>query len=506
MVGAGPNWHHARVPTALRPRDAALALTLFTLAVALRLPLAGLTGTVADALDPLRGALAFRDRLELTHPGFFHFGYGRDLSFVPFVLGADSLAEAGLRRLLAQALLAPLVFLAARRLTPTTLGPLLAALLLATGEELLHTAVSGAEGYLAAEWGAAALLALSFGDRRLPQLALGACLAMALMNHPFAAPTLLLLALHPRGRTWGLGAFLAVLAPQILRVAAALTKPDTDVLAFAPLASFDPGVFLSSIGHGDVVLLLLAPFALAATRPLDSLPRRLALLGLLGFGASLLELAFVGSAHGWYWRPLAPWFALLFALAIAPRPRLQTMASLLVAAVCLASLVRARAAFDRDGEGLRYAEHASAFGQLLQDGEARAPLGILGVAFPGEAGYREDVLPVVVDLQIAARTDLLARSRKEMLDGPLLVHLAGPPAQIARLRADWHGRAELLSMGRGYVILEFAQGIDVQPLIEQVCALAEGDVNFSDTGQWQRMLGTKQRSLVVSCRLGGALE
>ncbi len=496
----------------LRPRDYALAAALLALGVALRIPLEGLTGTVADSLDPLRGALRLRDGFELTHPGFFHFGYGRDLSHLPFVLGADGLADAGFRRLLTQALLAPLVFVAGRTLTGRSLGPLLAAVVLTTGEELLHTGVSGHETYLAAEWGAAAVVSLALGNSRRSQVALGLCLAMALMNHPFAAPTVLLLAVQPRGRTWGLGAFLLVLAPQILRVAAALLGDEPAqvfALTAAPTEAREAAsALLSSLRHGDVLVLLVAPFALAATRPRDSLHRRLMVLGLLTVALSLLQLIAVGGTQGWYWRPLAPWFALILGLAIAQKPRLpwQLAAAALVFGVSASSIIRVPSAFGRNDEGLRHADHVSGLSELLEDRRERAPLGILGLAFPGEAGYRQDLLPVVVDLQIAGGTDLLVRGRAEMLDQPLLVHLAGPSADIARLRADWHGRAKLLWIGRSFLVLELPRGIDLQPLLEQVCALGQGDVNVSDTARWQQMLGMKQRSLVVSCRMGGVLE
>ena len=82
---------------------------------------------------------------------------------------------------------------------------------------------------------------------------------MALMNHPFAAPSIALLALHPRGRSWGLGAFLAVLAPQIHRVGAALLDSQSEqVFAFASASrASEWEVWASSLTRPDVLLLLL---------------------------------------------------------------------------------------------------------------------------------------------------------------------------------------------------------------------------------------------------------
>lgn len=484
-------------PDALRPADLGVALGLLSAGILLRLPLIGLGETVDESLDPLVGAMALRDHLELRHPGFFHFGYGRDLSHLPFVLGVDGLVDAQTRRSLVQALLGPLVFLAGRRLGGGVTGPALAALILVTGEELLHTGVSGHETYLSGEWVAVALLAVA-GRSWRSAVVLGAALAMALMSHPFALPALVLPALHPRRRE-AAAALIVVLLPQILRVAAALAGELTfdQVVLARPLqpveeVPLDLADFLRGTQNPDVLLLLLGPLALAVRR---SVAPRLAAATLLGLALVGIEVVFVGWSEGWYWRPIAPWLALALGLAASPR-RWWAQAPLALAAIWLAwtSVERTAESYRRTEEGIKYADHVHAVAGLLEARRADAPLALFAVAEEDGRGRRNEAWPIVVDRMLAGRAEgLLATTPAEFRRAPTLLHVAGAPETV---------RAAGISLlpGREAAAVWLDRGDDLSRALAPICARVAG-LSTSNTRRWQSALGGSG-DLVWTCADG----
>ncbi len=481
-------------PPALRPLDLAVALGLLLAGVLLRLPLIGLGETVDEALDPLLEAIALRDHLQVRHPGFFHFGYGRGLSHLPFVLGVDGLVDAQTRRSLVQALLGPMAFLAGRKLSGRVLGPGLAALILVTSEELLQTGVSGHETYLAGEWVAAALLALAWGPGRGPAVALGAALAMAVMNHPFALPALALLSLHPRRRL-AVGTLGIVLLPQIVRVAAALTSGIGigRVLLVRPVrpadvVAVDYADFFRGGAHADVLLLLLAPLLLILAARSGSAPRAWARAAAIGWGAAAAEVLLVGWSEGWYWRPTAPWMAVCLGLAIAPRGTAARAAAALAAVVvCAASVDRTDAAYERTGEGLRYADHVSALGRALQARRDEGPFALLGLAADDGVPRRAAVWPVAVDRMLAGRVDVLSADPRAWTDGPLLLHLEGPPEALIAA-TDAAPEAERVVEGRAVRALVLPHGSGPAAARRAFEAAVDGPVLESDPARLRRAL------------------
>jgi hypothetical protein len=420
--------------------DAVVVLGLFAVGALLRLPLAGLGETVDETLDPILSALTFRDDFRLVHPTFFHFGYGRVLSWIPLVLGSpDGLQEVALRRGIVQALIAPTVFVAARLLlqqVPGTgrarvLAPALFALVVACNEDLLHTGISGHETYMAAEWLAVVLLAIGLLPRapRAAPVLLGAAVSMALMNHPLAAPAIVLL-LAPktwRGRGLALGTALLVLLPQILRASTLLHGAPPPGLAALP-ALGDQGrlyevlAVLRSAQHLDVALIVAgSPVACWVLRKTPV--RSLAVLACAALALALILVALAGSQQGWYWRPLAPMGAVLGAVALAvlldDRPKGAPVAALLLVGVCIASVLRAGAAYEPFEDGLRNAGHVTRVGEFLSRHRSEAPWAVAALAVPAGQG-RSQLLPLALDRRLAQKDSRLFAHGQDRLDRPLL--------------------------------------------------------------------------------------
>ncbi|MEE2830157.1 MAG: hypothetical protein VX498_13285 [Myxococcota bacterium] len=490
--------------------DLAIAAGLFITAALLRLPLAEFGETVDESLDPILSALAFRDHLEFVHPTFFHFGYGRGLSWIPLVVGSpDGLYEVALRRGLVQALIAPTVFVSARLLlrhligsgAGCTLGPALFALVLASNEDLLHTGISGHETYMAAEWVALVMLAIGLLPRapRAAPLLLGAAVSMALMNHPLASPAIVLLAAPKswRGRGLALAAALLVLLPQILRATTLLHGALPPGLAALPplgdggrtaevLAALRPGQ------HLDVALLLAAP-------PLGCLVLRrspLLRLAILGSTALVLALAIVaaaGSQQGWYWRPLAPMGAVLGGCALAVLlsrvPKLAPGAAAVLVTVCVLSVLRAGAAYEPSEDGLRDAGHVTGMGSYLSERPDEAPWAIRAMAVPAGSG-RSQLLPLAIDRRVArAATGLFSRG-DESLRRPLLLHVEVAPGQTKSLKERLPDSGfEVLASGRQYLVLRFPSGAAALPAIHSLCQTSPGPVAFDDEKRWWAVLG-----------------
>lgn len=497
-------------PTELRRADLAVAFGLLVAGVLLRLPLATFGETVDESLDPILSALAFRDHLEIVHPTFFHFGYGRGLSWVPLVLGSpDGLYEVALRRGLVQALIAPAVFLAGRLLLRQlpgagpgrVLGPALFALVLTTNEDLLHTGISGHETYMSAEWTALAMVALGLLPRapRAAPVLLGAACSMALMNHPLAAPALVLVAAPKtwRGRGLALGSALLVLAPQILRASSLLHGAlPPGVAALPPLEDggrlWQVVEVLRPAQHLDVALIMAgAPLSWMALR--RSPLARLSVLGCSACGLALLIVVAAGSQQGWYWRPLAPLGAVLGGVSLAALleklPRAVYAAALVWLAVALSSVARAGAAYDPVEDGLRNAGHVTALGHYLSARRAEAPWAIRAVALPDTVG-RSQLLPLALDRRLAHEAEGLFARGEESLTRPMLLHLEVPAGQVPTLRAELpQGSLEVVGSGLQYLLLRFPTGADSQAAIDLVCRTGAPPIAFDDERRWWAALG-----------------
>ena len=493
-----------------RRADLFVALALFVVGVLLRLPLAEFGETVDESLDPILAALFLRDDLKLVSPPFLHFGYGRTLSWVPLVLGApEGLYEVALRRGLVQAMMAPVAFLAMRLFVTQLPGggggrtavPALFALVLACNEDLLHTGISGHESYMAAEWVAFALLALA-GRRSAPRvgaLLLGGAVAMAVMNHPLAAPALVLLWVpsetRERRRVWAVA--LLFLLPQIVRVGSALLGGFSPDVAALPalggegrlhemLAMFRP------LKHVDVAVLVvgtpLACLVLWKTRF-----RRLAVLACVALALTPLIVLASGSQQGWYWRPLAPLGAVMGGLAVSAvltgRRALVLCLAAGMTAISVGAVLRAGGAYGPFEDGLRNAGHVTRLGTYLHSHRSEGPWGVAALAIPSGEG-RSQLLPLALDRRLSRTSEGLFSSGSERLTQPALLHLEVAPGEVPALRSRLAFEdAQVLASGRQYLILRMASGDAALSVAETLCAQARRPVEFDDTRRWLSHVG-----------------
>ena len=494
----------------LRPADVLVVLGLFAVGLLLRLPLSPFGQTVEEALDPILSALAIRDDFRFVAPPFLHFGYGRGISWLPLVIGTpEGLLEVTLRRSVVQALVAPLVYLAGRSLigqvSGSALAPALFALVLATSGDFLQTAVSGHETYMAAEWGAMALLAvasLASAPKRGAGL-LGVCLAMAVMNHPLAAPTLLLLFLAPRGMpryiAWSSAALL--LFPQALRFGVALVGGFPDELLPPPgsgphgtlgelLAVFRPA---SNI---EVLILMLAlPVSAWLLR---GTPRRgIAWIGCAAMGLALLEVTISGSSNGWYWRPLAPLMALLGSLSLAVlltrRSWVAPVAAVLACGVALVSVGRTAAAFEDCPSSLRYVGHVTALGSWLERSQEAGPWGLRAIADIQGTG-RQQLAPLAVDRRLAETEPGLFLPLGEGGDTErVLLHVEAAPEALGRFVDLLQGEGELVAIADRFALVELPNAGAVTALERRLCALGGGALRFDDPRRWMAILDQPAR-------------
>lgn len=191
-AGRGTGWRDRSV-------DAAVAASLLVLGALFRLPLAPMLDTTGDSLDPIRQAYWILHGAPLVGKvAGWVFGYGRELSYLPLLLGRpEGLVGVAVRRALLQAAVPAVAYLAARAVTRRgeagtggRIGPLVSAAVLAAHPGLLDTLVSGHRTYLAVEWGAVASVALvgllTGRAKALAAATLGLALPMMAMNHPAA--------------------------------------------------------------------------------------------------------------------------------------------------------------------------------------------------------------------------------------------------------------------------------------------------------------------------------
>ncbi len=334
--------------------DGLILLLLFCAGVAVRLPLVPLLDFSSDATDPIVSALRMLESWNPLQGSSARFGYGRSLSYVPLVVGVDDgLSSFVLRRIVAQALIAPVTYLSVRMLTSKGGEPhrrwgeeiasvscaAAAAGLLVVNQDLLQNLLWGHHGYLGPEW--AALLALGFsgllaGSNLMVWAALtGISMAMCVMNHPYAislAPLLWVV--------WNAGRE----DREEQRSRAALIAGGLALLTMLPHAAY---LLLSPGGTADILESVVSPSAFSIVRPVEvaqglfsNIDRSSALLfagsllfalsvpmssagptgdGLLarslsrvGMGAALsfAVLLLLGLAsrqvHNWHWRMLLP--------------------------------------------------------------------------------------------------------------------------------------------------------------------------------------------------------
>ena len=346
--------------------DGLILLALLFAGVALRLPLVALFDFSSDSTDPIIAALRMLESWNFVAGDSARFGYGRALSYVPLVLGVDDgLAGFAVRRVVAQALIAPATYLSVRMLLGALhRGPLRrgeyatnvscavsAGALMVINQDLRQNLIWGHHGYLGPEW--AALLLLGFcgllvgAKPRLWAALSGVALGMCVMNHPYAiALTPLLWVAWSEGHAAAdasraqavivaAGLALVVLLPHFIYVVvtAGGTADILEAVAAHPLA-FSTGRpvevlqgLLSNLSGSDALLwalsllVVLSVGGLWSSReepsPLVRLVARFG-LGVTLCWVSLWLLALLSrQVHNWHWRMLLPFGACCFGLALA---------------------------------------------------------------------------------------------------------------------------------------------------------------------------------------------
>ena len=345
--------------------DALILLLLFCAGVAVRLPLVPLLDFSSDATDPIVSALRMLESWNPFLGDSARFGYGRSLSYVPLVAGVDDgLSGFALRRIAIQALIAPVVYVSVRMLTPkggrshfqwgeelvVVCCALTPAVLLVVHQDLLLNLLWGHHGYLGPEW--AALMVLGFcglltgSTLWIWPVLMGVSLAMCVMNHPYALSLASLLwVVWVEGREnrdpW--------------RSRSALMAAGLASLALLPHAIY---LVLTPGGAADVFESVVSPAALSVTRPVEvaqglfshvdapsallfSLSVLIALslpmfsAGLAGGGLTARAISPVGmgaalsfaallllglasrQVHNWHWRMLLPLMAVCVGLVLS---------------------------------------------------------------------------------------------------------------------------------------------------------------------------------------------
>jgi hypothetical protein len=261
---------------------------VYAVALALRWRELDAVRVLSDGIGPWLVAIAdpFWPR-----PHAAPYGWALYPPYAASLLVVGSLAQAEAILLALHALVAPMGLLAVLALRPRArVAAVLVGLLLALDGNLMATARSGAEGYLGPLWvGIATFGVASRAHRWGPPLAL-LSLAIAFMNHPFAACAVPLVALLPwrAPRTWvGLGLALLALVPSAIRLAQT-GLPNAGGASAPPLDAVP--VWLHG-GGPAAWLVLVAPLAALAHR--ETRPLGLAVL------AGALSMAVAG-VHGDY--------------------------------------------------------------------------------------------------------------------------------------------------------------------------------------------------------------
>jgi len=333
--------------------------------VAVRFPLVSLLDFSSDATDPIVSALRMLQSWNPLQGSSARFGYGRSLSYVPLVVGVDDgLRGFASRRIVAQALIAPVSYVSVRMLISgavttdrrwgeeitSVLCAAAAAGLLVVNQDLLQNLLWGHHGYFGPEW--AALLMLGFSGLLMRRnhviwsALTGVSLAMCVMNHPYAlslAPLLWVV--------WSAGR--EDREPE--RSRAALIAGGVAFITMLPHAAY---LLLSPGGAGDILESVVPPSVLSMSRPIEvaqglfsnidgpsallfggslllvlsvplasrgptgggPLARPLSRVG-MGAALSFTALLLLGLAsrqvHNWHWRMLIPLGVACVGLALA---------------------------------------------------------------------------------------------------------------------------------------------------------------------------------------------
>mgnify|MGYP000562857912 CR=1 FL=1 len=477
---------------------AGLALTL--LAVVVRWPLAPLRGLDSDVMGPLHGALAILGGASPLGGGDAIFGYGRELSWVPLVAGAESLLEVAQRRAVLQAGVVALVFaavviVARRRALPgALLGATVAGGIVAWSDDLWRVVLGQYQSYLGVEWGALLVLGVVMLVGPSSRLgALGAVLAgislpMMAFHVPHAAAVAvvvpLLLWLAPRRRdVLGLvGVAALVSLPHVVRLLSPElggiegegesllgrfrqvgNQPDVGIVGAV-------GVYLEATLHGPKLLLLLAPPALLvlARERGDPAERVLGWLALavVPLGAALVVLA----QHGlpWHWLPCLPVVAVCAGLVIARAgPRWGGVGVLVLAALVVGAEQRRGGYLDWPTDTLVTTRQADRAAALL--------FPALGV--PDVTGYQAETQLArrgEASLVPATVSAWMAGDAREGVSGRVGIYLEGPTEWVAEVAArGWPEGVSLVAAGTHFVVLQADDAEAARRMGPSVCREGE---------------------------------
>jgi hypothetical protein len=480
----------------LRPPDLAVAAALAGLALAWRLPAVPGIEAHVDALSPILDALRLLGRAApepLPSPGV-----ARALSHLPLVLGEpDGLLGAFQRRAALQATIPAAVYLAACARLPRRRGPLLAALLLLVGDSQLRGLLSSGGALLAPEWVGLAVLAAAFRSR-VAAACSGLAVAMAVGNAPLALAAAPLLFSTDR-RRWALGGLAVGLIPAVLAVVG-WHRAGADLfhaLAMSPWGAGRPA--------GDQLGNLVARWSEPTTAVLLGgalLALRVDRRGMRPLVIALALAAVGAFAAGWlhegWWRPLAPWLGVAFAVAVEGSTR-RVRVGLAGAALVAVALAPFPATFDGDPSGLGRVGPVHALAVEIDGRRAEGPWAILAVAESG-GDARSALLGVVLDRTLAGRaTGLFAEGPRPLRTRPLLVHVEGQPPFLARARASLPPGLHLLGAGERSALVEAPDLAAARPWLDRLCGFAGRALEVDGPAAWHALLGRGPFGPIFTC-------
>ncbi len=465
----------------------------------MRLPLVSSTSLTTDQLDPITGALRVLGALDpfvTKHPIF---GYGRDLSAIPLVLGASGLHEVFLRRAVLQAVTAPLVLFGTLVLLgsrPRALfGATVAGAAVALHPALLRVLTGDYQGYFAPEWGAVAavgLVGLLRGEH-LTRSALLTGLALPMMAfstpHAMAGGALLLVAMAAGWRRPGVrraaliaaGTGAILMLPHVLLVTRlepeAVDGVGQTLIAAArargSLADGGPltaaSLYLYLALRPASLALFAGPAAALALgwRRSDPATRATALLGAGLIGADIIGITltvFVGHSMPWHWLPLLPAHAICLGAVIVTASERMTGTrgrGLLLAGgvVTWLPILVSLPVPDRPPEDIMRLGRMQAVASVLPDPSVDL------VGYQLRTSTFEPAWPQLFPLALDAHMrGVLAVPRPDRI--ALLIE--GPADRITRLDADGLP-GHTLTRAPGFILL-LADPEEARRLGEQLCA------------------------------------
>ncbi len=451
----------------------------------------------------------------------------------------DGLSTVATRRALVQALVAPVTYLSMRVLLSRQefrpsllLGPLFAALLMVVNQDLLQNLIWGHDGYLGPEW--ASLLLLGFagllvGERVYLWAGLsGLSLAMCAMNHPYAIAAVTVLAVAWWSARRGSDPGRARAALFALAVAALAVLPHLAYLLLSPGSNLSgdllesistspsagsawpwqllSGLFSNIAGQEAVVFSVALVLGLAH-RPLSRLlpmtaEMRRVMSPLIGSTAAvfagLLLLGLISrQVHNWHWRMLLPFVTASLGMVLAwlgaslepggrdwQQSRVRAFAAGLLGLGLLLGLMShsfrlGTDAYIEPAEGARESllqlSQVERISGLLQSAGEAEPWTLVAYGVPPEQTYAR-TLPLALNrvLQPSSKV-ILAGTRSQWLQGPILFYFEGPGSWIDGVAAH-AGVVDATTLWRGTESLavradspEVAMGLGLA-----VCAASAG--------------------------------